>query len=170
MIMLIKDAYKVLRTFCLRALNDNSFNITAANQNAPRIKKPFITIDIDNCKDVSTFNELVDAEGVKTFEMQKTIDVTFNAYTDELFAAEDYLVQIYNMLATELTFEVFGRSLAYLHKLQDVRAASVTVSDKIENRALMELRFNIMQTAQFATGVIEHIEITDKITNSNYTI
>lgn len=168
--MLISEAYKKLRIFCLKALGDDNFNITAANQNAPRIKKPFITIDIDNCKDVSTFNEFVNADGVKTFEMQKTIDVTFNAYTDQLFAAEDYLTQIYNMLATELTFEVFGRSLAYLHKLQDVRAASVTVSDKIENRALMQLRFNLMQTATFATGVIEHVEINDKITNTNYTI
>ena len=168
--MLISEAYKVLRVFCLRALGDNNFNITAANQNAPRIKKPFITIDIDNCKEVSTFNEFIDEEGAKTFEIQKTIDVTFNAYTDELFAAEDYLTRIYNMLATELTFEVFGRSLAYLHKLQDVRTASVTVSDKIENRTLMQLRFNIMQTAQFNTGIIEHVEITDKITNSNYTI
>lgn len=168
--MLINEAYKKLRIFCLKALGDDTFNIVSANQNSPRPKKPFITIHIGNCKDVSVFNQFVTANGTKTYEMLKTIDVIFNCYTDDHLDAEDYLLKIYNMLSTELTFEAFGDGLAYLNTIRDVIDVSTTVSDKIENRALMELKFNIMQTATFATGVIEHAEIKDKITNTNYTI
>jgi hypothetical protein len=168
--MLINEAYKKIRTFCLKALGDDVFNIISANQHAPRPKKPFITIHIGNCKDVSVFNQVVANDGIKTYEMLKTIDVIFNCYTDDHLDAEDYLLTIYNMLATELTFEVFGNGMAYLNTIRNVTDVSTMVSDKIENRALMELKFNIMQTSSFKTGIIEHVEITDKITNTNYNI
>ncbi len=170
MIVLISEAYLLLQEFCVKALNDSSVKVVLAHQFSSRPPKPCVVIEIDNCKDVSVFSHFVDESGLKTFSQLKTIDVTFTAYADKVVFSTDLLCKIYNMFPTELTFEVFGRNLALLKKLIDVTSMPVDVSDKIEDRAMMELRFNITQIAQYNTGLIEHVEMHDKINDEVYTI
>lgn len=170
MTMLIREAYLLLQRFCTQAINNVQVTISEANQFAARPKKPCVLIEIANCKDVGAFNQFVDEDGLKTYTILKTIDVTFTAYSDKDLSAEDMLCTIYNMFFTELTFNVFGRNLALLKKLTDIKCVSIEVASKIEDRAFMELRFNITQTARFNTGLIEHVEVHDQINNEVYTI
>jgi len=168
--MLISEAYFLLQKFCVQALNDPLIKVTEGDQFSPRPKKPCVVIKIDNCKEVSAFSQFVDSEGLKTYDILKTIDVTFTAYSDKDLAADDILCTIYNMFFTELTFDIFGRDLALLKKITDIKCESVEVASKIEDRAMMELRFNIVQTAKHNTGLIEHVEVHDQINNEVYTI
>lgn len=170
MTMLIKDAYILLQKFCKEALNDNNIKVYLGNQFATRAKKPSVTINIDNCKEVSAFNQFVDGDGLKTYEILKTIDVTFTSYADDVTIASDMLCKIYNMFFTELTFTIFGRNLSLLKKISEITTTSIKVEDKIEDRATMELRFNIVQVAQYNTGLIEHVEVHDQINNEIYYI
>ena len=168
--MLISEAYSLLQKFCVQALNDPKVTVLDACQFSSRPKKPCVVIDINNCKDVGVFSQSVDAQGVKTFNHLKTIDVTFTAYSDKTTAADDLLCTIYNMLSTELTFAVFGRSIALLKNLIDVTSSPSEVSGVLEDRSLMELRFNITQSATYTVGLIEHVEIHDQINNTVYIV
>ncbi len=165
--MLMLDVYKTIKRFCLLALNDNEFHIISEHQFSPRTKKPFISINMVDCKNVTIYCKKISNDGLKTYELLKTVNVVFNCYTDSHITAEEYLLTIYNMLETELTFDVFGNELAYLNTVRDVTNVSKMVSDKIENRALMELKFNVAQSAGYNVGIIEEVQMTNDIRNIN---
>lgn len=173
--MLIEDAKKRIAKFCVAALNDATISIGYSNQYEPIATRPCVMIEVDNCKDVSTFNETLVYSGIKTRHIWKTIDVQFMAYKTtalgNIGGADDILCTIYNALKTELTNDFFGGALAYAYTLQDISNIPAVVASKVESRAVMSLRFNMHQSTEYqTTGVIEHVEGLSTIDDIDYEI
>lgn len=173
--MLIEEAKKRIAKFSAAALNDASIKIGYSNEYTPDFKKPCVMIDVDNCKDVSTFHVGIDRTGLKTRNIWKTIDVRLIAYVEtkqgSISGADDILCTIYNALKTELTDTHLGIDLAYAYTLQDISNIPAVVASKIESRAVMSLRFNMLQTVQYqVTGVIKKVQGTNTINNIDYNL
>lgn len=164
--MLLSNVYSKIANFITDIIDNESFTVIFANQNAPRPKKPFVTISISNIRRIGMpCNLSVDTAGVQTLMLTKLMLVTVECYTDVLHQAEETLELIENNLRTQKAYEYFEQELSYMFTVMNIMSAPSVVSSTTENRAIVQFEFLINQTLLDDLGLIEHIEITNENTN-----
>jgi len=164
--MLLSNIYTKIANFIRDVLDDERFTIIFANQNAPRPKKPFITIGISNFRTISMPCRIsTDNNGVEKLMLTKLMLVKVECYTDVLHQAEETLEIIQNNLRTQRAYHYFEQELSYMSTVMNIMTMPAVIGSTTENRAIVEFEFLTNQTVFDELGLIEHIEITDEITN-----
>lgn len=163
--MAINDIYLLIRDFTKIAINNPLVKIYQSNQDASQIKKPNITINIKNFKQVDREINISSVDGVQEHYLQKACLVSFTAYSDVLHEAATMLNILENALFTQLALDVFRGNVAALKTIlstSDISAISNTV---IESRAILEIEFLANQNVTYNTSVIETVDVQEQFIN-----
>lgn len=164
--MLLSNIYSKIANFITDVIDNENFTVIFANQNAPRPKKPFVTIAISNVRPIGMpCNIEIDNSGVQTLMITKLMLATVECYTDVLHQAEETLELIQNNLRTQKAYQYFEQELSYMSTVMNIMSMPAVVSSTTENRAIVQFEFLTNQTVFDDLGLIEHIEITNENTN-----
>jgi hypothetical protein len=160
--MLISEVYERFRVFIVDVLDESSITVIFANQIAPRPKKPFITMSINQMTDLSLpMRYGIDDLAQQKILYNKSFLVTLESYADELHKSEEMLNKLQNYLATEIAYNAFKGDMAYMKTTLGVSAIPQAISGINESRSILELEFNLTQQVIDKVGLIEHIHIVD---------
>ncbi len=169
--MLLSEVYNRLRVFIVDVIADSSLKVIFANQNAPRPKKPFITMSIGQLTDMSMpMRYEIDNIGDQNILLNKSFLVTLESYTDELHKSEEMLNKLQNYMSTEIAYNAFKADMAYTKTILGVSAIPEAISGINESRAILEMEFYLTQSVVDKVGLIEHIYITDTNTGKEIII
>lgn len=171
--MVLNDIYDRLKSFTALALNNPNLHLTIieANQNAPRPKKPFLTISVGPMNVVAMpVKAAIDANGVQQVISYMSFIAEFNAYSDTRHESEEILSTLQKYFRTDLAFRHFKGDISYLSTVSGVMTIPQVEGVVWENRAILEAEFSVTQTILDDVGLIEHVVITDEASGEEFTI
>lgn len=170
--MLISKIYNNIYAFTAGAvpiLNDG--RIIFANQNAPRPKKPFITISLANFKNVGTpIIRATNTDAVQEIMTSMVMTASFIAFSDVLHEAEDLLGLLYSAFNTELQNSIFKGKLALHRVIKNISALPVMLNEQMESRAILELEIAFNKTIEDSVGIIEKVQIKNMVNNTEFIV
>jgi len=168
--MNLDDVYLKLCTFIKSATNLPDSAVEKGYQIAPRSKKPFISYNISSIKHISQpIGREMNDDGEQTITTPVIATCTFYAYADVLHDAEKMLYDIYSAFNTELQNSIFKGEISFHRVLKAVSALPALLSET-EGRSILEVQLAFTLTRIDDVGLIEHIHVTDDITNQEYII
>ena len=158
--MVTAQIYKRIEDYIRLALNDSTISVYDANQNAPMDKKPFITVELTNFATLNMPSAFeLDANGVRLLQFTKAVDIELQAYSDVLHEAETLLNDIQNSLRTVLADRFFDDELVYVKTLTGVSSIPTVVDVEMESRAVLAMRFHVIQEVYENIGLIDQMNI-----------
>lgn len=165
----IKGVCTLLANFAKAAINDSDVKIIHANQKAARPRKPFVIINVADLNNRVELTQDRTEEATKHIIL-KTVDVTFQAFADDLYVAHHLLTTIRDAFYTDLTFDILKGKLALVTALSSINSYTTNYTEEKENIAVMELRFNVADYTKYTYSYIEKVEIEDKVNNKFYLV
>jgi len=164
--MEIKEIYKRLREFTIAATGYAGDKVVFANQlSNARPKKPFITIELKDFKNVGTpCNILIRSNGNQELTISMKATVSFNSYADDLHAAEDALETLHIKLYSELSNDIFKGDMAARNALLKTTAIPKALNEQNESRSILEVEIGFNKTTSYAGELIETV-IVDSVVN-----
>lgn len=164
--MEISDVYRLIASFIEIVIDDPAVTVIYANGNSPRPKKPFITLEINSLRNLAMpFRYEIDDTGMQNIFNNMAFTAVFNAYADEMHGAENLLNKVQRHFGTEIAYLHFRGDISYMETVFGVSAIPQVEGAINESRATMECVFNLNQMIEDNVGLIEAVEITDKINN-----
>ena len=164
--MEIRDVYQLIASFIEIVIDDSAVTVIYANGNAPRPKKPFITLEINSLRNLAMpFRNNIDDTGMQSVGSSMAFTAVFNAYADVMHEAEDLLNKLQRHFGTEIAYLHFRGDISYMETVFGVSAIPQVEGAVNESRASIECTFNLNQMIEDNVGLIETIEITDELTN-----
>lgn len=159
--MEIKELYKRLREFTIAATGYSDNKVVFANQlSNARPKKPFITIELKDFKNIGTpcITKLYDTGQYDlTVSMRGT--AVFNSYADNIHAAEDALETLHIKLYSELSNDIFKGEIAARNALLKTTAIPKALNEQNESRSILEVEIGFNKTTSYAGSLIETVEL-----------
>lgn len=169
--MLISELYAKLRQYTVAATSLAVNKVIFANQNSPRPKKPFITIELSGFNNIGTpISRDVDDQGVQQIVTSMRAIVAFSSYCDALHQGEELLEMLKASFNTELQNSIFNGEIAKQGVVKDVSALPISLSEQRESRAIFEIEIAYNRTLDDAVSSIEHVHLHDEISNTDYVI
>ena len=152
----IRDAYELVAGFVEIVIDDPVVSVIYANGNAPRPKKPFITLEIGSLRNLAMpFRYDIDDDGLQQVVSTMGFLAKFNAYTDAMHEAEELLNKLQRHFGTEIAYLHFRGDISYMETVFGVSAIPVAEGAINESRAIMECMFNLNQVIQDNVGLIQ---------------
>ncbi len=165
--MLISEVYKRLADFLTLITQDYDTTVIYANQNAPRPKKPFITLSLHTFKVLAMpIKSTIDDDGIQDVITSMSFVATIEAYSDQLHQAEELLNLIERYLRTNIAYLHFKGDMSYTRTLSGVSALPTFEGVVSESRATFDTEFLVNMLTKDDVGIIEHLVITDIDTGS----
>lgn len=169
--MLISEVYTRLADFLTLVTEDFGTTVIYANQNAPRPKKPFITLSLNTFRVLAMpIKSKIDINGIQDIISSLSFVATIEAYSDQLHQAEELLNLIERYLRTNLAFLHFRDDMSYTRTLSGVSTLPNYVDVITESRATMDVEFLVNILTKDDVGLIEHLVITYVDTGTEITV
>lgn len=167
--MEIKELYKRLREFTIAATGYGADKVVFANQlSNARPKKPFITIELKDFKNIGTpcITKLYDTGQYDlTVSMRST--AVFNSYADNIHAAEDALETLHIKLYSELSNDIFKGEIAARNALLKTSSIPKALNEQNESRSILEVEIGFNKTTSYTGSLIETVVIDSLVNGYN---
>lgn len=164
--MEIKELYKRLREFTIAATGYAAGKVVFANQlSNARPKKPFITIELKDFKNIGTPSvSTLYSSGQHDLTVSMRGTAVFNSFADDIHAAENALETLHIKLASELSNDIFKGDMAARNALLKTTAIPKALNEQNESRSILEVEIGFNKTNSYSGELIETV-IVDSVVN-----
>lgn len=164
--MEIKELYKRIREFTIAATGYAGSKVVFANQlSNARPKKPFITIELKDFKNIGTPSvSTLHNTGQHDLTISMRATASFNSYADKVHAAEDALETLHIKLYSELSNDIFKGEIAARNALLKTTAIPKALNEQNESRSILEVEIGFNKTTSYTGSLIETV-IVDSVVN-----